>query len=451
MVVTYYIHQHLNIYFFFINISTITLISGLGASFIYSPMFIVVSQYFYVKRGRALGIAALGSAVGTYAIPTLVSYMITTFGYQGCLLVLGGLMLNHCVSAALYRPRDPVSTDSIASDETLENAEEVLEAPLVKQHRLRAQTMEFDERRYNLDAKPKYRLHQLRDTELHQSDGVLYHNSSFSNEQKNTGINRAVSRGHLAHVILKSFESASSLVFEMPADNQQKYNGQAFVEPIGDVVKVTLDGKVIPDSDDDVSDFGKQETSVWRTVLIKIRILNNVPYVLFCIQIFTLSATIAPTFLFLPPLAKEVGISDSDVSILLAAIGASGFIGTFIIGVIFDLKPVRRHKRVFYSAIGIFHGVSTFSLGLGTDLISMAIASSCVGFTITSMIGQRANATSHYVTSKQLPFAFGLMTMIQGCGNIFGPVIQGWYIFLPRNKHRYHPNITPILQRLLSY
>ena len=51
-----------------------------------------------------MGISTIGSGLGTVVIAPIVSFMLDVYGYQGTILIVGALILNNCVAAALYRP-----------------------------------------------------------------------------------------------------------------------------------------------------------------------------------------------------------------------------------------------------------------------------------------------------------------------------------------------------------
>ena len=79
-------------------------IAGLGLSMVYVPAVVVVAYYFEKKRAFATGIAVSGSGVGTFIFAPLTEFLITTFGWRGAVLIIGGAMLNIAVCGAVFRP-----------------------------------------------------------------------------------------------------------------------------------------------------------------------------------------------------------------------------------------------------------------------------------------------------------------------------------------------------------
>uniref|UniRef100_A0A0M3HMI4 MFS domain-containing protein n=2 Tax=Ascaris TaxID=6251 RepID=A0A0M3HMI4_ASCLU len=89
------------------------LLGGAGFGLIYLPSIVCVSFYFESKRSMATGIAVAGSGAGTFAMPPLCIYFITTFGWQVTVCILAGIALSCVGFGALYKPL----TASKTSDE----------------------------------------------------------------------------------------------------------------------------------------------------------------------------------------------------------------------------------------------------------------------------------------------------------------------------------------------
>jgi predicted MFS family arabinose efflux permease len=66
-------------------------------------------MYFFPTEsaGLAVGIAVSGGGCGAFIMPILIEYLITHFGWEGSMLILGGIALNICICGALLRPQTP--------------------------------------------------------------------------------------------------------------------------------------------------------------------------------------------------------------------------------------------------------------------------------------------------------------------------------------------------------
>lgn len=77
---------------------------GLGLALNFQPSLIMLNRYFNKRRPMANGLAAAGSPVFLCALSPLGQVLQDHYGWRGGFLILGGLLLNCCVCAALMRP-----------------------------------------------------------------------------------------------------------------------------------------------------------------------------------------------------------------------------------------------------------------------------------------------------------------------------------------------------------
>ncbi|XP_026936904.1 monocarboxylate transporter 4 isoform X1 [Sagmatias obliquidens] len=83
---------------------TTGVITGLGLALNFQPSLIMLNRYFNKRRPMANGLAAAGSPVFLCALSPLGQVLQDHYGWRGGFLILGGLLLNCCVCAALMRP-----------------------------------------------------------------------------------------------------------------------------------------------------------------------------------------------------------------------------------------------------------------------------------------------------------------------------------------------------------
>ncbi|KAM4703229.1 monocarboxylate transporter 9 [Rhinophrynus dorsalis] len=77
---------------------------GFGCGLSYTATVTATCQYFEKRRGLALGIVSTGSSVGTFIYAGLQKQLITFYGLDGCLLIVGALSLNVFACGLLMRP-----------------------------------------------------------------------------------------------------------------------------------------------------------------------------------------------------------------------------------------------------------------------------------------------------------------------------------------------------------
>ncbi|XP_036159445.1 monocarboxylate transporter 4 [Myotis myotis] len=83
---------------------TTGVLTGLGLSLNFQPSLIMLNRYFNKRRPIANGLAAAGSPVFLCALSPLGQLLQDHYGWRGGFLILGGLLLNCCVCAALMQP-----------------------------------------------------------------------------------------------------------------------------------------------------------------------------------------------------------------------------------------------------------------------------------------------------------------------------------------------------------
>ncbi|KAM9325033.1 monocarboxylate transporter 9 [Gastrophryne carolinensis] len=91
----------LNIYFLYFSYGFMV---GFGCGLLYTATVTATCQYFEARRGLALGIVSTGSSVGTFIYASLQKELISIYGIDGCLLIVGALTLNILACGILMRP-----------------------------------------------------------------------------------------------------------------------------------------------------------------------------------------------------------------------------------------------------------------------------------------------------------------------------------------------------------
>lgn len=90
------------------NVFTLYITIGFGTGFgfgmIYLPAIVSVTMYFEKYRSLATGIAVCGSGFGTVVFAPLTNYLITTYKWQGSLLVISGIVFFCAVFGYMFKP-----------------------------------------------------------------------------------------------------------------------------------------------------------------------------------------------------------------------------------------------------------------------------------------------------------------------------------------------------------
>ncbi|XP_025155951.1 uncharacterized protein LOC105182410 [Harpegnathos saltator] len=90
-----------NLTFIIISYGLLTSV-GLGMSM--SGFSLAVNTYFTTRRTRAMGLAVTVTGLGPIIMPQVTSFLLSFYGIQGTILLLGGYSLHSLVGAALLHP-----------------------------------------------------------------------------------------------------------------------------------------------------------------------------------------------------------------------------------------------------------------------------------------------------------------------------------------------------------
>ena len=84
-------------------------LSGIGSNMFIMSSFILLSEYFDKRRGKAMGIAYMGCGIAGVAFPPIITACFESYGYTQSMMILCGVLAQLCISGALYRPQPPLT------------------------------------------------------------------------------------------------------------------------------------------------------------------------------------------------------------------------------------------------------------------------------------------------------------------------------------------------------
>ena len=158
------------------------------------------------------------------------------------------------------------------------------------------------------------------------------------------------------------------------------------------------------------------------------KLLRNPTYLLYCFTVMGLPFFTQLTFLMIPPLAEERGLSRNEAALILSIMGISDMCGRFFHGVLFDLKFVRGRRRALYALLGMMLACVNVCFSLPTTFAGFAAVAICWGLMESGFHGQRATVQSEFVPKSQISKSLGNMIFCQGVGNLLAPTTGGGLI-----------------------
>lgn len=81
---------------------------GIGNGLVITLNPVLIHQHFKQHKATATGIAYAGASVGSFALPPLIEYLLGAYGFKGCFLVLGAIILNGLIPAFMAKSPRPV-------------------------------------------------------------------------------------------------------------------------------------------------------------------------------------------------------------------------------------------------------------------------------------------------------------------------------------------------------
>lgn len=98
---------------------TLGVIHGAGAGTVSTMLQVVLSMRFVQYRGTAHGIMFMGTILSSLIMPQVLYWLENAYGFQGCLLVFGALLLN-LIPVSFLLPTKPA--ESTSSEEDLDSS-----------------------------------------------------------------------------------------------------------------------------------------------------------------------------------------------------------------------------------------------------------------------------------------------------------------------------------------
>ena len=326
---------------------------------IFTPNYIAIGEYFDKNKGKAMGVATVGSGVGAIIMPPLWTYMFNYYGYFGTMLIVGGLYLNNTVAGGVFRK---------------------LRKPRVKSHKVEITTATTTNMGHKRES---------------ESDTIGEHNHMSTT--------RATMTQNKSHKGKKD------------SDTTEKHNHD----------KSTTTRKTPIHGLSSASNAGHHGVHMLHAVTSKLRLLCNIGFLIHVLTVASIPFALQATVNFLPSWADEVGLTETQSSLLVMITGATDIIGRIAFGFIFDHRLVINRRQVCYKWLSILFGLSTIVICFCESMITLIVACVFWGFFEAGSHGQRVTVVSEFVTAAQMPDAVGVLILFQGLGALLSPLVSG--------------------------
>ncbi|KAK7097940.1 monocarboxylate transporter 14-like [Littorina saxatilis] len=408
---------------------------GLGHAMLISPGEVLMGSYFRKRRSLALPLAKCGSSVGNMLMPPLVTFFLQHYGLSGALLLTGALGLHCLPSAMLLRPIESYHRHRgknarahsrhkhrECDEEGFDAAESLIQNNAHAEMELtKSKEIAGDQTTEDLHSLHSFKPpeDQIEDAKRRNTDEGLCEEREASSGQSSAIVPTTEDDSRSPEIVdsketgghrkenSTSFDCDVTVVVADPDQNSQirNENERTATDIKIDINKAQRRQKEdIPSGHSGAGEdtFSEADVSKCYTAL---RRLASCPRATFCVLDFSLFAS--PLFRlllaffvlypcinimisYLPALASERGIPESQAALLLTIIGALDFFCRLCCAFIANSKKVK---------------------------VSTMIAVSFVILGVTAQFVRLMTSWAHLVTLSVL------LGMLAGVGNVLMPVL----------------------------
>ena len=427
-------------------------VAGIGGAMIFTPNYIAIGEYFDKNKGKAMGVATLGSGIGAIIMPPLWTFMFNNYGYFGTMLIVGGLYLNNTVAGGVFRklcmPRvksHKVEKGRDTSGHHNHSSATRLTTTLNKSHKGKRGSDATGDHNHTSATRQTTTLNKSHKGKR-GSDATRDHNHSSATRPTTTlnkrhkGKRGSDATGDHNHTsATRPTTTLNRSQGEGGSDRTREYNHRSTT-----IAAKPEDGPRYP------SEAVHHDVHILDLVASKLRLLCNIGFLIHALTIATIPFALQGTVTFLPSWADELGLTETQSSLLVMITGVTDIIGRIAFGFIFDHRLVRNRRQICYKWVSVLFGLSAIATCFCRSMITLTVACVIWGFLEAGSHGQRITVVSEFVTAAQMPDAVGLLILFQGLGALLSPLVSGnidsiigliiwfysWYLLTIKNLYQ---------------
>ena len=374
-------------------------------------------MHFEKYRATANGLSGSGAGAGCFLLPNLIRYTMNNYGLSGCLLILGGVMLNVCMCALLFRPFSfwkckHSENSTVSNDNTVQNAL-TTEKPLL----------------YINPTEPS--------TEVEKSLMLRYFDIQENNNVYSKGMNLlGQNQTHLVYDVQNVASSlpclkanARSKTPVSKADSLQHLNDEpdnSFIHKLDNSELIYMSIESIPSLSPHLQTThtppttGKVKKSKHK---LEWSILKNTVFLNIAFAIFTGVFAQFSLFNFLPSVMEERGFPDQYGAYIVAILGICDLCGRIMSGCIADLNLVER-KSVFQTNL-LLLSCFEFIIPNLTSFPAMCVVVGFSGLFSGGFIGIQVAVVADKVGIETLSSSYGFAMFFASIALLINPPLAG--------------------------
>ncbi|KAH3853453.1 hypothetical protein DPMN_095977 [Dreissena polymorpha] len=244
----------------------------------------------------------------------------------------------------------------------------------------------------------------FRSLELHRQ---IMKNDRIAKERQEFQQNGEV----VSSVLLKKKTSISSSENKLSSNIKPENRTSSFIQRKFSQVKLALKGN--------------QTQTGAKKPLLELSLFRNFGFTALCLQLFLYTLAFNLTFVFLPALAREKGISKIDGALLLSILGIFDAIARVVMSTVLDLRHVKPYRLIIYNAVMFLNAIIAILLPSMTKFWHFAITCSLFGILSGTYISQKSVVVLDILGVDSLASSVGLLLLFQGLSALIGPTVGG--------------------------
>ena len=159
--------------------------------------------------------------------------------------------------------------------------------------------------------------------------------------------------------------------------------------------------------------------------LLELSLFRNFAFTALCIQIFLFTLSFNSTFVFLPALAQEKGISPILGAYLVSILGFFDMIARIVMSTLLDLKRVKPYRLLIYNGVMFVTFFVSIVIPSATKYWQFALICGLYGTLSGTYISQKSVVVVDVLGVEKLSSSFGLLLLFQGMSALVGPTVGG--------------------------
>ena len=381
--------------------------SGIGMAFMVPPSVSVLGIYFLKRRGFANSIAVSGASVGGFILAPLITYLFKTYGYNGCLLLIGAILSNGCVSGALFRPKSFYIRDFV-----LRRDFQNLVPPTLNDHSPTPYTKEN-----TLSVIPQAKTRKGPKLNVFEEELLFRSLPDISYQE-----NQARSRTYTNVSQMSNWVKMRKLNSD---SNGNVYNSCDYIRCSA------LDMNMEPRKDS--KENRSQKTDKLEELIKELiasfdfKLFRNPLFIMLLIIAFHICSSNLLAAIFLAPHANDLNISSDGIATIVTIFSGTDLISRIVLGVISDKGWLRRSTLVGIASLIV--GLSSHVLVFCHTFDLLLIYTVFLGVFSGAYFGLFPVVIVDYLTLEKLNSALGFVALGNGAGISLTFYLMGKYFF----------------------